>query len=309
MLYVIISLQPRTGGGGGGKTSDELVAEAAADMVANLPKPLNVKEGSELTFSKLKDGSMNPLAIFLTHEMSKFNLLLSFMKKMLLEMQRAIKGLVVMSAELDAAYANFLFQQVPAKWGEGGVGYPSLKPLASWFKDFVERCNFMHTWLTTQPPSSFWIPAFFFPQGFLTSALQMYARKYQEAIDLLTFTAHVKPFTGLEDTPGPPEDGVYVHGMFVEGARFDAQQGSMAESHPGELFAPMFVVHLMPGDVNAAKPPGLYECPFYKTNLRQGTLSTTGHSTNHVCNFDLPTSIDADHWIRRGAALIAMTND
>ena len=62
----------------------------------------------------------------------------------------------------------------------------------------------------------------------------------------------------------------------------------------------------MPGDVNAAKPPGLYECPFYKTNLRQGTLSTTGHSTNHVCNFDLPTSIDADHWIRRGAALIAM---
>ena len=97
--------------------------------------------------------------------------------------------------------------------------------------------------------------------------------------------------------------------MFVEGARFDAQQGSMAESHPGELFAPMFVVHLMPGDVNAAKPPGLYECPFYKTNLRQGTLSTTGHSTNHVCNFDLPTSIEADHWIRRGAALIAMTND
>merc|ERR1712078_233907 len=110
-------------------------------------------------------------------------LMLSFMKKMLLEMQRAIKGLVVMSAELDAAYANFLFQQVPAKWGEGGVGYPSLKPLASWFKDFVERCHFMHTWLTTQPPASFWIPAFFFPQGFLTSALQMYARKYQEAID------------------------------------------------------------------------------------------------------------------------------
>ena len=33
MLDVIISLQPRTGGGGGGKTSDELVAEAAADMV------------------------------------------------------------------------------------------------------------------------------------------------------------------------------------------------------------------------------------------------------------------------------------
>jgi len=71
MLDVIISLQPRTGGGGGGKTSDELVAEIAEEMVASLPKPLNAKEGSELTFSKLEDGSMNPLAIFLTHEMSK----------------------------------------------------------------------------------------------------------------------------------------------------------------------------------------------------------------------------------------------
>ena len=49
----------------------------------------------------------------------------------------------------------------------------------------------------------------------------------------------------------------------------------MAESHPGELFAPMFVVHLMPGDVNAATPPGLYECPFYKTNLR------AGHALDH----------------------------
>ena len=137
----------------------------------------------------------------------------------------------------------------------------------------------------------------------------MYARKYQAAIDLLTFTAHVKPYAGLEDTPAPPDDGVYVHGMFVEGARFDVEQGTMAESNPAELFAPMFVVHLMPGDLNAEKPPGLYECPFYKTNIRAGTLSTTGHSTNHVCNFDLPSGRDAGHWIRRGAALIAMTND
>ena len=46
-----------------------------------------------------------------------------------------------------------------------------------------------------------------------------------------------------------------------------------------------------------------------ETNIRAGTLSTTGHSTNHVCNFDLPSGRDAGHWIRRGAALIAMTND
>ena len=85
----------------------------------------------------------------------------------------------------------------------------------------------------------------------------------------------------------------------------------MAESHPGELFAPCNVVHLMPerNDKGIDRAAGKYECPFYKTNVRAGTLSTTGHSTNHVCNFWLPSKEDPNHWIVRGTALCAMTND
>ena len=254
---------------------------------------------------------MNTLGIFLSQEMQKFNALLSRMKKMLHELQRGLKGLVVMSAELDAAYANFLYQQVPGPWGEGGKGYPSLKPLASWFKDFLLRMEFMSNWLTQGPPKSFWISCFFFPQGFFTSALQAYARRYQEPIDLLEFVPTVKAYAGLEDVPAPPEDGVYIHGTFVEGARFDADNNRMAESFPGELFAPMNVIHLMPdrNDKGIDRSAGCYECPFYKTNVRAGTLSTTGHSTNHVCNFWLPTKEDPMLWIRRGTALCAMTND
>jgi dynein heavy chain len=311
MLNTIISLQPRTGGGGGGKGSDEIVAEVAEDLASKMPNALNLREAGELTFAKLPDGSMNTLGIFLSQEMQKFNALLTGIKKMLHELQRGLKGLVVMSAELDAAYANFQYQQVPGPWGEGGKGYPSLKPLASWFKDFLLRMEFMSNWLKQGPPKSFWISSFFFPQGFFTSALQAYARRYREPIDLLEFVPTVKAYTGLEDVPAPPEDGVYIHGTFVEGARFDADNNCMAESFPGELFAPMNVIHLMPdrNDKGIDRSDGCYECPFYKTNVRAGTLSTTGHSTNHVCNFWLPTKEDPMLWIRRGTALCAMTND
>jgi len=309
LLETVISLQPRSGGGGGGKTSDEVVAEVADDLVARLPKPLSLREAGETTFAKLEDGSMNPLGIFLSQELEKFNTLLKAIKAMLLELQRGIKGLVVMSAQLDAAYANLLFQQVPTLWGEGGKGYPSLKPLASWYKDFVLRVEFMRNWLVNGPPSSFWVSAVFFPQGFFTSALQAYARKYKEPIDLLEFVSGVKQYTGLDDVPGPPPDGVYIHGMFMEGARFDAPSNAMAESHPGELFAPVNVMHLMPERIGPDRSGGNYECPFYKTNVRAGTLSTTGHSTNHVCNFWLPSKEDAVFWTRRGTALISMTND
>ena len=72
----------------------------------------------------------------------------------------------------------------------------------------------------------------------------------------------------------------------------------------------MNCLHLQPADLNDAPPPGhRFECPFYKTNVRAGTLSTTGHSTNHVCNFDLPSNEEPAHWIRRGAALISQTNE
>eukprot|EP00965_Chrysotila_dentata_P037357 1242907-Pleurochrysis_carterae.AAC.1 len=115
MLETIISLQPRTGGGAGVKTPDEQVQEVADELASKLPPKLDAKSAAEVTFGKLSDGSVNPLGIFLSHEMSKFNRLLLAMSAMLSEMQRALKGLVVMSAELDAAYANFIFQQAPRR--------------------------------------------------------------------------------------------------------------------------------------------------------------------------------------------------
>lgn len=49
---------------------------------------------------------------------------------------------------------------------------------------------------------------------------------------------------------------------------------------------------------------GCYKCPVYKTTLRKGELSTTGHSTNFIMYLDIPTSLNPNHWIRRGVALL-----
>ena len=54
---------------------------------------------------------------------------------------------------------------------------------------------------------------------------------------------------------------------------------------------------------------GTFECPLYKTSLRAGELSTTGHSTNFVLFINLSTKMQSDWWIRRGAALLCMTDN
>ena len=76
------------------------------------------------------------------------------------ELQRALKGLVVLSAELEAM-GNALFdQRVPASWTASA--YPSLKPLNPWFKDLLQRLHFLTTWIDVGIPSAFWISGFFF---------------------------------------------------------------------------------------------------------------------------------------------------
>jgi len=74
-----------------------------------------------------------------------------------------------MSMELEAMFKSFLDNKVPENWVR--TAYPCLKPLASWEEDMIKRIEFISDWTYYGPPISFWLPAFFFPQGFMTAAL------------------------------------------------------------------------------------------------------------------------------------------
>jgi dynein heavy chain len=110
-------------------------------------------------------------------------------KNSLQQMQKAIKGFVVMNEQLEKMYNAFLNNQVPVMWAN--VAYPSLKTLGSWVKDLELRCEFIETWLVSGFPRSYWLPGIFFTQGFLTGILQVHARKYDLPIDELSFDFHV----------------------------------------------------------------------------------------------------------------------
>lgn len=137
----------------------------------------------------LQTETASSLHIFRAQEIDRFNKLVDVMKKTLLDLKDAINGYAVMSLDLESMFNMIFIRKVPLNWE--AHAYPSLKPFASWFKDLIERVEFMNQWLEKDQMPSYWVSAFYFPQGFMTAVLQTYARKETIPIDELVFETKV----------------------------------------------------------------------------------------------------------------------
>jgi len=300
MLGTILSLQPRAASGGG-KSREELLDELAADTLAKAPELFNLEQVSD-AYPTLYTESMNTV---LQQECIRYNKVIGKVLSTLKDIRKALKGEVVMTAELEEMGVSLFNNQVPTMWAK--VAYPSLKPLAAWVPDLIKRITFIKTWYEEGKPPLFWISGFYFPQAFITGVMQNHARKYQLPIDTITYGYGMND-EPLENVTSPPSDGAYIFGMFLEGARWDASVQLLQESRPKELYTEIPIVHLLPIANRKAPTDGFYLCPIYKTLARFGVLSTTGHSTNFVMMIEIPSSEKEVHWVKRGVAGFASLN-
>lgn len=86
--------------------------------------------------------------------------MLGVVRNSLINVSKAIDGLIVMSEDLELVYDGVFDNKVPAIWHK--VSYPSLKPMGSWINNLVERLEFMDKWIKNGSPPSYWISGFFF---------------------------------------------------------------------------------------------------------------------------------------------------
>jgi dynein heavy chain len=155
LLGTALSLMPRKAGGAG-KSQEEILSEIANNLLSKRPKNFDVDEAAK-KHPIMYTESMNTV---LQQELLRFNKLLTEVRSSLVNIGKAIKGEVVMSQDLEAV-GNALFDnQVPAQWAK--KAFPSLKPLASWILDFIQRLKFMQDWIDNGAPKTFWLSGFFF---------------------------------------------------------------------------------------------------------------------------------------------------
>jgi len=152
-MSTLLNVNPKASDkGSGGVSNNDIVLAMAIEIENQIIDRIDLK----------KTEDMRPLEVFRSQEVDRFNSLVRIIKKSLKDLQSALKGYVVMSMQLERVYTAFLEKKVPELWADHA--YPSLKPLTSWVKDLVQRLEFVQSWVKEEP-KSYWVPAFFFPQG------------------------------------------------------------------------------------------------------------------------------------------------
>merc|ERR1712048_1484638 len=100
--------------------------------------------------------SMNTV---LKQECIKYNRLLAEMETSLADFRKALKGLIVMTADLERLGKSLMVNEVPELWSSKAP--LSLKPLASWVPDIIARCQFLKSWVDLgKNPACFWLSGF-----------------------------------------------------------------------------------------------------------------------------------------------------
>ena len=192
--------------------------------------------------------------------------------------------------------------QTPSRWKK--KSYPSLKPLAPYVADFEARMEFFAAWAESGMPDVFWLSGIYFTHALLTGSLQNYARKKQIPIDLVVFDFEMLGTSDEKEVATAPVDGIYVRGLYFDGARWNMEAADLDEALPKVLYSLGPVMWFKPCHKDEMSRFSHYQCPMYRTAERRGTLATTGHSTNFVMRVLVPSSQPEKHWIKRGVAIL-----
>jgi dynein heavy chain len=297
MLETIVNIQPKDSGGSGGETRESVVYKQADDMLSKLPSdyvPHEVKDRLR------KMGQLQPLNIFLSQEIDRMQRVITLVRLTLKDLKLAIDGTIVMSETLRDALDCMYDARIPQAWKK--ISWDSAT-LGFWFTDLLDRNIQFNSWLFEGRPNVFWMTGFFNPQGFLTAMRQEIARAHKGwALDAVMLDNEVTKMN-KEEVTNPPPEGVYVHGLYLDGAGWDRRNSRLMEPPAKVLYTPLPIVHVFAVNDEkqrgGARGPVLYRCPVYKKPRRT--------DLTYIFPLMLRTAKDPDHWILRGVALLCDT--
>uniref|UniRef100_A0A4W6G5D9 Dynein axonemal heavy chain 17 n=1 Tax=Lates calcarifer TaxID=8187 RepID=A0A4W6G5D9_LATCA len=289
LFRTVLEMQPRDGGAGegGGTTREEKVKDLHKEIMEKLPEEFNMAE----LLGKAEERT--PYQVVALQECERMNVLTQEIRRSLRELNLGLKGELTMTSDMENLQNAIFLDMVPDNWTKRA--YPSMSGLALWFTDLLARIKELEAWSADFVlPSAVWLAGFFNPQSFLTAIMQAMARRNEWPLDSMGLQCDVTK-KNREDFSSPPREGAYVHGLYMEGARWDTQTGMIVDARLKELTPTMPVIFIRAIPVDKQENRNIYQCPVYKTRQRGPT---------YVWTFNLKTKENPSKWTLAGVALL-----
>jgi len=319
MLTTILETQPKDAGGGSGKSVDELVKEQCVDLLSKMP-PDFVEEIFRAQVQKLRGppgssdrGFSAPLNIFLFQELQRLQNIIAIVRGNMKSLAMAIDGTVVMTPDLLADLNSVFDARVPSKWTHDASGQEIswlLPNIGGWFTGLLDRQQQLNSWLENGRGimKGYWMTGFTNAQGFLTGMRQEVTRQHikdQWALDdVITHTEILSQ--ELDRIKDVPDEGQNIHGLFMEGGRWNRAEQRLDESEPKKLFVSLPVIFVTAVQAKERKkgaeygPNGPYDSAVYKYPKRNDRYL--------IFRMLMKTEVHPAHWKLRGVCVVAQTD-
>jgi len=303
VLNTIITVQPKDGGAGaGGMSREQVVLEKAHELLSKICPEFNMhKVRSDL--AKLNGGSTTPkpLNIHLKQEVDRMAVAIKLTRSTLNNLDLAIAGTIIMSEDLVEALDCIFDARVPTRWLAKSWKSPTL---GIWYGQLLQRTGELVAWLEKGRPNAYWLTGFFNPQGFLTAVQQEVTRQHAGwSLDNVLMHTQVTALSkDAVDSSAKEriEEGVYVWGLFLDGAAWDADKSVLMDQLPKQLFCAVPILYITALDKKEKERvcslQATYKCPMYTVPARTGL--------NFIFTADVASNNPEWYWILRGVALM-----
>jgi dynein heavy chain len=295
LFDTVLTVKGGGGGGAAGGSNEAMVRSAVEDMLERLPEPFNFVDIESRIVDK------NPYVVCALQEVIRMNDLLVFIRRSLEELTLGLDGALNMSAAMELVLNGIVMNKVPSSWmAQMSTRVQEVFSMQKWFTYVCDMHTQLDKWTegSIELPLSIWLPGLFNAKAFVTSVQQVYARKYQLPLDVMKFKTELTQKMSPDKITEMLDEGTYIHGLTMEGARWDMATGLVKDSIPKELRVLLPVMAVVPLTADVYDVTGYYMCPVYMNMQRANVYSAM------VGVFTLKTEDDPIKWTLASVALL-----
>ncbi|KAG7199558.1 hypothetical protein KM043_014169 [Ampulex compressa] len=292
----LLELQPQTAASATGISKDDFISNIAKDILTKIPPEYDLQK-----VKKNFGATPSPTAIVLFQELERVNVLIATMSRSLIQLRKAIAGEIGMDAVLENVSAALYNGTLPKEWAR--LAPDTRKNLAGWMEHFERRIVQYSNWSGSNEPVVLWLSGLHIPETYLAALVQMACRKNNWSLDRsVTYTA-VSKFFKPDEIEERPDQGCYVNGLYLEGARWDAEEHCLKRSHPKILMEELPILTIIPIASHRLKLQNTFKTPVYTTSDRRNAMGV-----GMVFEANLATPEHHSHWVLMGVCLVLNTD-